>query len=235
MTVLILAGTGEARQIAQYCATRGIRAIGSFAGATRQPAKLSICTRHGGFGGADGFREYLKAHQITAIVDATHPFASNITRRSFEVAQEMGLPLLRFERPEWVPMAGDHWLTLTDETEAADHIKAGAVVFLATGRQSLSKFANLSHARLICRQIDQPDGEFPWSNGQYLIGRPPFSITDEEDLFRRLGVDVLVVKNAGGTASRTKLDAATNAGNFCVNDCQTVTQWGAKCSNPARG
>ena len=212
MTVLILAGSGEARQIAQYCATRGIRAIGSFAGATRQPAKLSICTRHGGFGGADGFREYLKAHKIKAILDATHPFASNITRRSFEVAQEMGLPLLRFERPEWVPMAGDHWLTLTDETEAADHIKPGTVVFLATGRQSLPKFSNLSHARLICRQIDPPDSEFPWSNGQYLIGRPPFSVADEQALFRQLDVDVLVVKNAGGASSRTKLDAARMLG-----------------------
>ena len=208
MTVLILAGTGESRQIAQYCATQGIRAIASLAGVTRQPVKLAIQTRYGGFGGADGFRDYLKAHQITAIVDATHPFASNITRRSFEIAHEIGLPLLRFERPEWVPMAGDHWISLTDESEAADHIKAGAVVFLATGRQSLSKFANLSHARLICRQIDQPDGEFPWPNGQYLIGRPPFSVADEEALFRQLNVDVLVVKNAGGAASRTKLDAA---------------------------
>ena len=212
MTVLILAGTGEARQIAEYCATRGIRAIGSYAGTTRQPGKLSICTRHGGFGGADGFRDYLKAHQITAIVDATHPFASNITRRSFEIAQDMGLPLLRFERPEWVPMLGDHWLTLTDEIEAVDHVKPGAVVFLATGRQSLRKFSNLSHARLICRQIDPPDSEFPWPNGQYLIGRPPFSVVDEQALFQQLDVDVLVVKNAGGASSRTKLDAARMLG-----------------------
>ena len=54
MTVLILAGTGEARQIAQYCATQGIRAIASLAGVTRHPVKLAIQTRYGGFGGADG-------------------------------------------------------------------------------------------------------------------------------------------------------------------------------------
>ena len=41
-----------------------------------------------------------------------------------------------------------------------------------------------------------------------MIGRPPFSIVDEEALFRRLNVDILVVKNSGGLASRTKLDAA---------------------------
>ena len=208
MTVLVLAGSGEARQIAQYCATQGIRAVASLAGATRQPGKLAIETRHGGFGGAKGFRDYLKVHQITAILDATHPFASNITRRSFEIAQEMSLPLLRFERPQWEPMAGDHWIALIDESEAANYIENDAVVFLATGRQSLSKFANLSHARLFCRQIDPPDDKFPWSNGQYILGQPPFSVADEEALFRQLDVDVLVVKNAGGSASRTKLDAA---------------------------
>ncbi|MBE0414896.1 precorrin-6A/cobalt-precorrin-6A reductase, partial [Yoonia sp.] len=31
-------------------------------------------------------------------------------------------------------------------------------------------------------------------------------------LFRRLGVDVLIVKNAGGVASRTKLTAARQLG-----------------------
>ena len=101
---------------------------------------------------------------------------------------------------------------MRDETEAAPHISPGAVVFLATGRQSLPKFANLAHAQLICRQIDPPQRAFPWPNGDYLIGRPPFSVTDEEALFRRLNVDVLVVKNAGGAASRTKLDAARTLG-----------------------
>jgi precorrin-6A/cobalt-precorrin-6A reductase len=208
MTILILAGTGEARSIAQYCADQNIHAQASLAGVTRQPSRLAVETRHGGFGGADGFRAYLKTNKIRAIVDATHPFASHITRRSFEVAQEMNLPLLRFDRPQWEPKVEDNWIILEDETHAALHITPGSNVFLATGRQSLPKFANLAHARLICRQIDPPDAEFPWPNGQFLIGHPPFSITDEEDLFRRLGVDVLVVKNAGGTASRTKLDAA---------------------------
>ena len=119
---------------------------------------------------------------------------------------------MRFERPAWQPGPGDHWISLHDESEAAAHIAPDAVVFLATGRQSLPKFANLGHAQLICRQIDPPEGAFPWPNGAYLIGRPPFSMADEEALFRRLSVDVLVVKNAGGAASRTKLDAARALG-----------------------
>ena len=212
MTVLILAGTGDARQLAQFCADHNIAACASLAGATRQPKQLAVPTYHGGFGGGDGFRTFLKRHEIRAVLDATHPFAHQITRRSHDIAREMGLPYMRFERPAWLPGPGDHWISLHDEAEAAAHIAPNAVVFLATGRQSLPKFANLGHAQLICRQIDPPEGAFPWPNGAYLIGRPPFSMADEEALFRRLSVDVLVVKNAGGAASRTKLDAARALG-----------------------
>jgi len=208
MTILILAGTSEARSIAKYCADHNIPAQASLAGVTRHPSKLAVATRHGGFGGDDGFRAYLKTHKIRAIIDATHPFASYISHRTFEVAQEMSLPLLRFDRPQWEPKGADNWISIKDETQAALHVTPGSNVFLATGRQSLPKFANLFQSRLICRQIDPPDIEFPWPNGEYLIGRPPFSIVDEEALFRRLNVDILVVKNSGGVASRTKLDAA---------------------------
>jgi len=153
MTVLILAGTGDARQLAQFCADHNIAACASLAGATRQPKQLAVPTYHGGFGGGDGFRAFLKRHEIRTVLDATHPFAHQITLRSYEIACEIGLPYARFERPAWQPGPGDHWISLRDETEAAAHIAPGAVVFLATGRQSLPKFANLGHAQLISGKL----------------------------------------------------------------------------------
>ena len=65
---------------------------------------------------------------------------------------------------------------------------------------------------MICRQIDPPTEPFPFAGGRYLVGRPPFSVEDELALFQDLGVDFLVVKNAGGTPSRTKLTAARQLG-----------------------
>ena len=55
-------------------------------------------------------------------------------------------------------------------------------------------------------------GPFPFPGGEFLVGRPPFSVADEISLFSQLDVDWLVVKNSGGTASRTKLDAARQLG-----------------------
>ena len=206
MTLLLLAGTGDARQIAKGLA--GGDVIASLAGATRGPAPLPIPTRVGGFGGESGFRDFLDENGITAVLDATHPYAHRITERSARICAELGLPFLQFLRAGWVAAPGDQWTEIAREEDAAALIPEGATVFLGTGRQTLERFANLTGRRVICRQIDPPEGPFPFPGGEFLIGRPPFSVEDEVALFDRLGVDWLVVKNAGGAASGTKLTAA---------------------------
>ena len=190
--ILLLAGTNGAREIAQGLAAENIPAIASLAGATRDPAKLVIETRSGGFGGAEQFATYLQKTGITAIIDATHAFASRISARTAQVAAELNIPYLQLLRPAWQAGEGDNWVFLDTEKDAAAHIPIGATVFLATGRQTLGQFSNLQGRRLICRQIDPPDGPFPFENGEFLVGRPPFSIAEEVELFARLGVDWLV-------------------------------------------
>lgn len=212
MTLLLLAGTGEAKRIADALAERKVDAIASLAGATRAPDALAIPTRSGGFGGAEGFARFLDTERITAVLDATHPFAHRITTRTAAICAERGLPYLNLRRPPWEPGPGDNWTEIVREEDAAELIPKGAVVFLGTGRQTLDRFANLEGRRVICRQIDPPDRPFPFPGGEYLIGRPPFPVDAERDLFKALEVDVLVVKNAGGTASATKLTAARQLG-----------------------
>lgn len=208
MTLLILGGTGDARRIAE--ALQGTDALISLAGATRAPEPLPLPTRIGGFGGEEGFHGFLREENITAVLDVTHPFADRITRRTARICAELNLPYLQMLRSGWVAETGDNWTEIAREEDAARDIPLGAVVFLGTGRQTLDRFANLTGRDVICRQIDPPDGAFPFKGGRFLVGRPPFSVADEMQLFSALGVTHLVVKNAGGAASRTKLTAANH-------------------------
>lgn len=212
MTLLLLAGTGEAQTLAKELAARRVPAIASLAGATRAPRPTGLPTRIGGFGGEAGFRQYLAEGGIHAVLDATHPFAYRISTRTADVCRALSMPYCQLLRPEWQAVPGDDWLHVAAEEDVAAHVQPGATVFLATGRQTLERFANLAHARIICRQIDPPEGPFPFPGGEFLVGRPPFSVEDEERLFRERGVDWLVVKNAGGDAPRTKLVAARRLG-----------------------
>ena len=213
MTLLLLAGTGLAQDIARRLDDRKADVIVSLAGRSRTAAAAGgHDVRIGGFGGDTGFRAYLAERGVSAVLDATHPFAARISDRSARICAELGLPYALVQRPPWVPQAGDLWQMIEREEEAARHIAPGSTVFLATGRQTLERFANLGTCELICRQIDPPDRAFPFENGRFLVGTPPFSVAQERELFAELKVDWLVVKNAGGAASATKLTAARELG-----------------------
>ncbi|QPM89895.1 cobalt-precorrin-6A reductase [Pseudooceanicola algae] len=212
MTVLVLGGTGEARQIAGKLARAGRPAVVSLAGALRRPAPQPLPLRIGGFGGEGGFRSYLEQAGISAVLDATHPFAARISARSARVCADLGLPHALLNRPGWQAEPGDRWTTVAGAQEGSGHIPTGARVFLATGRSTLADFASLAPGRqLFLRVVDPPQEPFPYE-GAYLVGRPPFDLTQEEALLRDRRIDWLVAKNAGGAGGRPKLLAARNLG-----------------------
>ena len=213
MTLLLLAGTNEAKRIAQaLAADHDVQVLASLAGVTRHPASLPVPTRVGGFGGEYGFRNELKTRSIHAVLDATHPFANIITDRTARICNEMHMPYAQVLRPEWVADKGDNWTHIASPADAANHLPADARVFLATGRQELCQYQNLNVHRTMVRVIDPPSETLPFEGGEFIIGRPPFTVESEIELFRKLEVTHLVVKNAGGTGGRPKLDAARALG-----------------------
>ncbi len=212
MKILLLAGTGEATEIARQLSDAGHHITSSLAGATRSPKALAGRVRSGGFGGDAGFAAWLDAHEPDLVIDATHPFAARVSLRSARICAEKKVAYLQLLRPPWTVHSGKKQHEVASVAQARALVPAGAVVFLATGRQTLSSFGAFSDCRLICRQIDPPEGPFPFPNGEFRIGRPPFSVEDEVALFKELSVDWLIVKNAGGTASYTKIEAAEQLG-----------------------
>lgn len=211
MSLLVLAGTREARQVLWGLTGSGRDVVASLAGATRGPEPLPVPTRMGGFGGEAGFRSYLDQAGISAVLDATHPFAERITARTARICHELGLPYCQVLRPPWQPQAGDRWVGVASPEDVAGAAGAARVVFLATGGGELARYAGLAGRRVIVRQIDPPTAPFPFEGGEFLISRPPHAAEAERSLFTSLGVDLLVSKNAGGPTSG-KLVAARDLG-----------------------
>lgn len=210
--ILLLAGSGESRALAQALAWReGFDLHARLARPMRGRA-FPVPATTGGFGGAAGFRAFLAEWQPDAVIDATHPYAEAITARTAEVCADLGLPLLHHERAPWVAGPGDDWVEIAAPEDCRSLIPERACVFLGTGRAGLERFACLEGRRIICRQLDMADGPFPFEGGEFLLSVPPFSVEEEMKLFHRLEVDWLVVKNAGGAGARPKLDAARAMG-----------------------
>lgn len=206
--VLILAGTAEARALAEaLAALPGLRVTASLAGVTSAPAPLAGDTRTGGFGGAAGLTAWLGEQRVAALIDATHPFAARIAANAAAACECTGTPRLKLLRPAWQPV-GD-WRAFPDLAATAAALPSGARPLLTTGRKELAPFAARTDLAPLLRVIE-PVADLP-PHIEQIVARPPFGLEDELALMRRHGATHLVAKNAGGPA-RAKLDAAVRLG-----------------------
>ncbi len=209
--ILILGGTGEARRLAPMLLDAGYNVTTSLAGVTREPLLPRGDVRTGGFGGVEGLVEYVAAENVVAIVDATHPFAEQITRQGFEAAKQAKIPYVRLERRPWKPLGREQWRLMPDVDAVVKALKPEARVFVTIGRKDLPKFAARDDLSVLARSIEPPEMELP-ENWKFIQGRPPFSAYDEAELMRAHDINVLVTKNAGGKAVSAKLQAARELG-----------------------
>jgi precorrin-6A/cobalt-precorrin-6A reductase len=212
--VLILGGTGDAANLAASVSNlQNIEVITSLAGRTGQPAMPQSTTRVGGFGGTSGLAVYLREHQIDALIDATHPFAAQISWNASVAAHETGIPHLMLIRPAWEKSPKDLWIEVDSVEAAATNLPVLAKrVFLTIGRQQLAPFALLQGIWFLMRSIEPPASDLVVLHGEILLKRGPFSIQAEKQLLQDYNIDAIVSKNSGGDATYAKVIAAQTLG-----------------------
>lgn len=207
MRILILGGTGEAIALAEALSQRRHRVTTALAGRTSAPHKPHGELRTGGFGGASGLADFLRKGKFEYLVDATHPFAAQISANAVEAAKATEVPLLRIDRPAWTEPEKAGWVHVASEAEAAEALPGSATVLLTIGRQHLEPFLARSDCRFILRCIEAPDIDLP-ANVSLRVARPPFDRQSELALMRQHNVSHLVTKNAGGAQTEAKIHAA---------------------------
>ncbi len=214
MHVLILGGTGEARDLATRLASRpGHSVTYSLAGRTRAPALPGCAVRSGGFGGAAGLAAWIASQGVRVLVDATHPFAERMSANAAGAARIAGVALVVLRRPGWTRVPGDRWTEVPDMPAAAAAL--GAVprrVLLAVGRQQVGAFRAAPQHRYLVRSIEPVDpGALP-DGAEALLARGPFDAAAERALLAGRGIEAVVAKNSGGAATYAKIAAARALG-----------------------
>jgi precorrin-6A/cobalt-precorrin-6A reductase len=213
MRVLILGGTHEAFQLAERLAAQGsVDFISSLAGRTREPRLPKGQVRTGGFGGAGGLARYLRDERITHLVNATHPFAAQISANAVAAADAAGIPLLRLLRPAWAARRDDRWVPARDAAEAAELCRReGGRIFLTLGSGELDAFAEIHNAHFLVRMVDAPE-RLPLRDYRIIAARGPFSLQGELRLLAEHHIGLIVAKNSGGEATYAKIEAARRMG-----------------------
>jgi len=212
--VLLLGGTSEARMLAaRLSEDERFTVETSLAGATENPLPVAGGSRRGGFGGAVGLADYLRAESVDAVIDATHAFAAAISRNAVEACEKVKIERLIVQRPPWSKTAGDHWIDVTDLSAAAEAVaRQGSRVFLTIGRQDIAAFSACRDAWFLIRSIDQPKQPIELENYQLIQARGPFDLAAEKTLLETNRIDLVVSKNSGGADTYAKIEAARRLG-----------------------
>jgi len=185
----------------------------SLAGRTAAPARQPVPVRSGGFGGAAGLTDYLSSERIDVLIDATHPYASGISANALAAAHESNVPVVVLRRPPWIAVAGDRWTEVDGVREAVRALgPSPRRVFVTLGRNELASFADAPQHHYLVRSVDPVDPPLPLPHAVYLTGRGPFAEADDRALMTTHGIDTVIAKNSGGSATYGKIAAARSLG-----------------------
>jgi precorrin-6A/cobalt-precorrin-6A reductase len=224
--ILLLGGTSETAEISTALAAAGWKVLVSTATDVELDvgAHPNIARRIGTLDEAAMERLVLEAG-VRAIVDATHPYAAAAHVTVAKVAQETGIPCLRWQRPE--ASTKGHVVRFADDHEQAAVFaaSAGKPILMTIGSTNLALYvreANRTGALLIARVLDRAESvEAALAAGvpeQHIIqGRGPFSVEENRALIGEFSIAVIVTKDSGEAGGvPAKFEAARHEG------CQVV-------------
>ncbi|MHB0782914.1 cobalt-precorrin-6A reductase [Pseudomonas putida] len=205
--ILLLGGGTEALAMARQL---GPRHVYSLAGIGRVPQGLQCQVRVGGYGGVEGLTRYLREAGITLLIDATHPYAAQISRNAASAARNAGIPCWALRRPAWQAQAGDDWREVEDWAGLIEALKPFRRPLFTLGREPLQHLDEIPPEQFwTLRALEACPGN---ERCEVIGARGPFHIEDERALFQRRHIDVLISKNSGSVATEPKLEVARELG-----------------------
>ncbi|MEJ5863012.1 cobalt-precorrin-6A reductase [Pseudomonas farsensis] len=205
--ILLLGGVTEALAIAR---TLGPQHIYSLAGVGRVPQDLTCQVRVGGYGGAEGLAHFLREQHIELLIDATHPYAAQISANAALAARSAGVACWALHRPAWQPQPGDDWQEVDDWAGLIEALAPFRRPLFTLGREPLQHLDEIPPQQFwTLRALEACPGN---ARCEVIGARGPFTLEGERALFERRQVDVLISKNSGSTATEPKLEVARERG-----------------------
>jgi precorrin-6A/cobalt-precorrin-6A reductase len=209
MKLLLLGGTADGRCLAEALHQHNIDVIYSIAGLVRIP-QVACNIVSGGFTQFGGLADFIETEKITAILDATHPYAQNMSVNAVNAAKACHIPCWRFHRQEWQVQGGDDWQFVSHWQAALPLLVGKKSVLLSAGQleqKFIDSLGSNSQQQQLLRTAVQPKTILP-PTMQWVKAIGPFAYENEFALMQNHKTDVLVSKNSGGDSTVAKLKAA---------------------------
>lgn len=237
--LLVFGGTSEAKALLEH----GMPAICSVT--TEYGAKLleglSNCVTVVGRQNSDEMISLIRRERISGVVDATHPYAIEVTRNISSACSATGTPLIRLLRKS-SPV--DERITLVKScSEAAELLKnTKGNILLTTGSKELEHFTSIKNykKRLFVRVLPSSNvllhcEKLSFDAGHIIAIQGPFTEEMNKQMLVMTNASVLVTKDGGAFGGLEDKIAAAHKLKIKVvlierpnesgHDMQEVLQW----------
>lgn len=220
--ILLLGGTSETPQIANLLAENNCKVL--ISNLTESPVdwdlKSGVSLRQGNLD-IDSMSALIAQKGITVIVDAAHPYASQLHDNAVETCSRMDVAYYRYERPSVnydghnVEFADNHQMAATRA------FRIGHCALLTTGTRNLEPYVKIAqdtnlklYVRVLpCQESMDICRKYAIDNDYIIAERGPFTVEQNIEIIKKYSIDVLVTKDsgiAGGVPE--KLEAARACG-----------------------
>lgn len=218
--VLIFGGTTEGRLLAEFCAEKGIRAAVSVTtdyGAGLLPQSDYIRELIGNLDSVK-MSNLLNSDNFSVVIDATHPFARNVSANLRTACDEVGMRYIRLIRDEKIVPHGKLFNSISEIVECLNQSDKKALI--TTGGNSLAEYTKVRNfqSRLTVRILPANGAakrcsELGFHAENVILEKGPFTVQQNIEHIKKAGAEILVTKEsseAGGFPE--KAEAASLCG-----------------------
>lgn len=220
--VWLFSGTSDGNQIAQESINRGYDTkvfVASMFGKQVASEKIPVDAIFVGRLSKQNLLDRCKLERPDFVLDATHPYAVEISHNLMEFCFEKGVPYVRYERPEEIIEAENIYIVDTMQAAAECSMRLGKRLLLTTGSKNIDPFVlPYIDCEIFVRMLPDPDLicqvlEKGISPKNIIAMRGPFSLALNLAILDSFKIDCLITKSSGKEGGYVeKVLAAREAG-----------------------
>lgn len=220
--VLVFAGTTEGRKIAEFLAEQKVPChicVATGYGEELLPRGESVTVSHERLDEAQ-MEELMLEINASPVIDATHPYAAEVTKNIRKACEHTGCHYVRLLR-ENQEIAGEKAVYVDSVEEAAVYLKGTTGNILATtGSKEIAKYTVIPdyQKRVFARVLSLPEvaaqcSEHGFQGRNLICMQGPFSVEMNQAMIEQLDCLYLVTKMSGLTGGfPEKMEAARRTG-----------------------
>lgn len=218
MKIFLIAGTEDGRKLAKFLADKNFEVTASVVSEygkkiLEQYKNISINDKKLD---AEELEKILHEENFKILVDASHPYAENISQNAIQACENLNIFYIRYERPEVEISYEKIYLVESYEQAAEVSAKLGKNIFLTTGSRNLKKFVECDAvkncnitARILPTAEVLSECEKFLSPKNIIAIQGKFSTELNAELFKHAQAEVIITKNSGEVGGAdTKIAAA---------------------------